>query len=78
MQVDRSFKNTWNHKTGSGGWGTLLSTMHRCPLSKLPCAGDIPCLNTHPSGTHITTTHSLAKVTLMQFLPARVWQKLCA
>lgn len=37
-------KSTWNHKPGSGGWGSPALNMCWCPSSKPPCAGDIPCL----------------------------------
>lgn len=48
IQVNRSFKSTWNHKPGCRGMGGPAFNMHWCPLNKLPCAGDIPCLQHSP------------------------------
>lgn len=56
---------------GAQNWqremGGPAFNMHQCPLSKLPSAGDIPCLPYSPMW-NITSSPSLAKVTRMQFL----------
>lgn len=64
MLVGRSFKNTWNHKPGRGGvegpaFNTALVSSESAALRRL-----------HPLPATLSTTHSPAKVTQMQFPPA--------